>query len=109
MIEITFVGMYADTSPSSVSMIGSAVSEPPVFGDLGELVAGELLQVVLLGVLLVQRARRRPCPHRRTSPLRVVALLTPQSSLTLASVGFVGTMTQRSASLAERSSKREWQ
>ena len=27
MIEITFVGMYAETSPSCVSMIGSAVSE----------------------------------------------------------------------------------
>ena len=56
MIEITFVGMYADTSPSSVSMIGSAVSEPPVLGDLGDLVAGELGQVVLLGVFLVERA-----------------------------------------------------
>ena len=29
VIEITFVGMYADTSPACVSMIGSAVSEPP--------------------------------------------------------------------------------
>jgi hypothetical protein len=29
VIEITFVGMYADTSPAWVSMIGSAVSEPP--------------------------------------------------------------------------------
>ena len=29
VIEITLVGMYADTSPACVSMIGSAVSEPP--------------------------------------------------------------------------------
>ena len=28
-MEITFVGMYADTSPACVSMMGSAVSEPP--------------------------------------------------------------------------------
>ena len=28
-MEITFVGMYADTSPACVSMIGSAVMEPP--------------------------------------------------------------------------------
>ena len=29
VIEMTFVGMYAETSPACVSMIGSAVSEPP--------------------------------------------------------------------------------
>ena len=29
MIEMTLVGMYADRSPACVSMIGSAVSEPP--------------------------------------------------------------------------------
>ncbi len=29
MIEITFVGIYADTSPACVSIIGSAVIEPP--------------------------------------------------------------------------------
>ena len=29
VIEMTFVGMYADTSPAWVSMIGRAVSEPP--------------------------------------------------------------------------------
>ena len=28
-MEITFVGMYADTSPACVSMIGNAVIEPP--------------------------------------------------------------------------------
>jgi hypothetical protein len=27
-MEMTFVGMYADTSPACVSMIGRAVSEP---------------------------------------------------------------------------------
>ena len=29
VMEITLVGMYADTSPACVSMIGSAVIEPP--------------------------------------------------------------------------------
>ena len=29
VIEMTFVGMYAETSPASVSMIGSAVMDPP--------------------------------------------------------------------------------
>ena len=29
VIEMTFVGMYADRSPACVSMIGSAVSDPP--------------------------------------------------------------------------------
>ena len=29
MIEITLVGMYADTSPACVSIIGSAVRDPP--------------------------------------------------------------------------------
>ena len=28
VIEITFVGIYADTSPACVSMIGNAVSDP---------------------------------------------------------------------------------
>ena len=28
-MEITFVGMYADTSPACVSMIGRAVKDPP--------------------------------------------------------------------------------
>ena len=28
VIEITLVGIYADTSPACVSMIGNAVSEP---------------------------------------------------------------------------------
>ena len=28
-MEITFVGMYADTSPACVSMIGRAVNDPP--------------------------------------------------------------------------------
>ena len=27
-MEITFVGIYADTSPSCVSIIGSAVNDP---------------------------------------------------------------------------------
>ena len=31
MIEITLVGIYADTSPACVSIIGSAVKEPPPF------------------------------------------------------------------------------
>jgi hypothetical protein len=34
VIEITFVGMYADTSPACVSITGSAVSEPPEYGSI---------------------------------------------------------------------------
>ena len=34
VIEITLVGMYADTSPACVSMIGRAVSEPPPSSSL---------------------------------------------------------------------------
>jgi hypothetical protein len=30
-MEITFVGMYADTSPACVSIIARAVSDPPPF------------------------------------------------------------------------------
>jgi hypothetical protein len=33
VIEITLVGMYAETSPAWVSMIGSAVSDPPESGS----------------------------------------------------------------------------
>ncbi len=29
VMEMTFVGMYAETSPAWVSMMGSAVSDPP--------------------------------------------------------------------------------
>jgi hypothetical protein len=29
VIEMTLVGIYADTSPACVSMIGSAVNDPP--------------------------------------------------------------------------------
>ena len=31
VMEITFVGMYADTSPACVSMMGRAVRDPPPF------------------------------------------------------------------------------
>ena len=31
VIEITFVGIYADTSPACVSIIGKAVNDPPPF------------------------------------------------------------------------------
>ena len=34
VIEITLVGMYAETSPALVSMIGRAVSEPAPFSSL---------------------------------------------------------------------------
>ena len=33
MMEMTLVGMYAETSPAWVSMKGSAVSEPPPFSS----------------------------------------------------------------------------
>jgi hypothetical protein len=34
VIEMTLVGMNADTSPACVSMIGSAVSDPPPSSSL---------------------------------------------------------------------------
>ena len=34
VMEITLVGIYAETSPAWVSMIGSAVIEPPPFSSL---------------------------------------------------------------------------
>ena len=37
VMEITLVGMYADTSPACVSMIGSAVMDPPPFASLSRL------------------------------------------------------------------------
>jgi hypothetical protein len=51
-MEMTFVGMYADTSPACVSMMGSAVSEPPESGIfLATLVAARSLRG-LLGLVL---------------------------------------------------------
>lgn len=37
VMEITLVGIYADTSPACVSMIGSAVIEPPPNSSLRRL------------------------------------------------------------------------
>ena len=37
VMEMTLVGMYADTSPACVSMIGSAVIEPPPISSLKRL------------------------------------------------------------------------
>lgn len=37
VIDITLVGIYADTSPACVSMIGSAVIEPPPSSSLRRL------------------------------------------------------------------------
>ena len=37
VMEMTLVGMYADTSPACVSMIGSAVMEPPPSASLKRL------------------------------------------------------------------------
>ena len=34
VMEITFVGIYAETSPACVSIMGSAVSEPPPYSSL---------------------------------------------------------------------------
>ena len=34
VMEMTLVGMYADTSPACVSMIGRAVRDPPPFSSL---------------------------------------------------------------------------
>ena len=46
MIEITFVGIYADTSPACVSIIGSAVIEPPPNASLKRLDLSRSLESV---------------------------------------------------------------
>ena len=51
-MEMTLVGMYADTSPACVSMIGSAVSEPPGFED--RLVVDDARVLAQLGGTLEQ-------------------------------------------------------
>ena len=60
MIEITFVGMYADTSPSWVSTTGSAVSVPPPASKRG-LISGAL------SASFAARSSRRLC-RLNTSP-----------------------------------------
>ena len=75
-MEMTLVGMYAETSPACVSMIGSAVSEPPECGSLTSSSSAALgfalsaLRAVLVrfeaAVHLAVDARR----GRNASPLR---------------------------------------
>ena len=54
VIEMTLVGMYAETSPAWVSMIGSAVSEPPGF-----LIRGSSLIASVSSEILAARSSRR--------------------------------------------------
>ena len=63
VIEITLVGMYAETSPACVSMTGSAVSEPPPLTmplkRLGQVV--HVARDAVVGVILAARSSRREC------------------------------------------------
>jgi hypothetical protein len=70
VIEMTLVGMYADTSPAWVSMIGSAVSEPPplLVGELGG--ALEQAAVEVEHVARVRLAARRAAQQQRELAVR---------------------------------------
>ena len=88
---MTFVGMYALTSPACVSMIGSAVSDPPALG---------LRRILKPSPLDLSSFSACAFP---SSPLRTGASpRLSQSSTTLF------TTTNSSAILAARSSRREW-
>ena len=71
MIEITLVGMYAETSPALVSMIGSAVSEPPpsVVAELGGALEQAAVQVE--DVAGVRLAARRAAQQQRQLAVRL--------------------------------------
>jgi hypothetical protein len=70
VIEMTLVGMYAETSPAWVSMIGSAVSEPPprLVGQLGG--ALEQAAVEVEHVARVRLAARRAAEEQRHLAVR---------------------------------------
>ena len=67
MIEIPFVGMYAETSPSSVSISGRAVIDPPdvaVMPAVGLRPPDEIIGAVRgHGVLRAVRERERDVPR----------------------------------------------
>ena len=77
---MTFVGMYADTSPACVSMIGSAVSEPPglrmflpstTLGVLAQLRGAlEQTRVEIEHVARERLAARRATQHERELAIR---------------------------------------
>ena len=69
MIEMTLVGMYAETSPACVSMIGRAVSEPlpNLLPDPGG--AFQQPAVKVEHVAGIRFAARRPLQHQRHLPV----------------------------------------
>ena len=74
VIEITFVGMYAAMSPACVSMIGSAVSEPPPSSSRQLARALEQPRVEVEDVARERLAARRAAQQQRQLPVRVGVL-----------------------------------
>ena len=62
---MTFVGMYAETSPACVSMIGSAVSEPPPYFSVDARRALEQPAVEIEYVARIRLAARGAVEHQR--------------------------------------------
>jgi hypothetical protein len=63
VMEITFVGIYAETSPACVSIIGSAVSEPPPF-TIGLRTSGRSFICAAISsdwIIFAALSRRREC------------------------------------------------
>ncbi len=63
VIEITFVGIYAETSPACVSIIGSAVREPPPF-TIGLRQSGKSFIFAAISseaIILAARSNKREC------------------------------------------------
>ena len=63
VMDMTLVGMYAETSPACVSMMGSAVSEPPPL-TMGLSAVGRSFifsATAWLSMILAARSSRREC------------------------------------------------
>ena len=67
---MTFVGMYAETSPAWVSMIGSAVSEPPPLASRHLGGALEQAAVEVEDVARIRLAARRAAEEQRQLAVR---------------------------------------
>ncbi len=70
VIEMTLVGMYADTSPAWVSMIGRAVSEPPPLSSFMRAARSRSRRVQVEDVARVCLAARRAAQQERHLAVR---------------------------------------
>ena len=74
VIEMTLVGMYADRSPACVSMIGSAVSEPPPLRVVQLRRALQQARVQIEDVAGIRLAARRTAQQQRDLAIRLRVL-----------------------------------